>query len=117
MRLLQDESSGSLPGMICSPYQKASRWTSTVGNCQMAIIWFRLANIDGDSSWKESAKKATTFSRMLQARDIDSSSKGRQGALRGSFPGFLGYGRYWYMNWTQKFYLDALLAQMGVEIC
>jgi hypothetical protein len=47
---------------------------------------------------------------------MDHRDLGRRGAVRGSYPGHRGYGRFWYMNWTQKFYLDALLAECGTQI-
>ena len=116
MRALVNPETGALPGQIEAPYCSAAEWTSATGNAQMAVIWFRLAQITGDSSWQEPARAATRFNCSLQELDINSPNPGRRGGLRGSYPGHLGYGRFRYMNWTQKFHLDALLAQMGVYI-
>ena len=90
-------------------------WTSTTANAQMAIVWLRLAEHTGDITWRIAAERATAFNCALQ--ELDHPDPGRCGAVRGSFPGHIGYGRFTYMNWTQKFHLDALLAQMGIQVC
>ena len=116
MQLLQDPDKGSVPSKIGYPYRAITDWTSSPGNSQMAIIWFRLSQVTGDHAWREVAEKANQFNCFVQERDMRQADLGRRGALRGSFPGHRGMGRYWYMNWTQKFHLDALLAQLGVVI-
>jgi hypothetical protein len=78
----------------------------------MAIIWFRLAQITGDVVWRDAAQRALRFNCALQELDMRAWSSGQRGAVRGSYPGHLGYGRFWYMNWTQKFQLDALIEQL-----
>ncbi len=115
IRDLQDTKSGSIPGRIASPYRAAVPWTNTTANGQMAIVWFRLAEHTGDITWRIAAERATAFNCALQ--ELDHSDPGRCGAVRGSFPGHIGYGQFTYMNWTQKFHLDALLAQMGIQVC
>jgi hypothetical protein len=116
MLALQNPRTGSVPGQIVEPYAAAAEWTTGTGNAQMAIIWFRLAQIEPGRPWKEAALKANRFNLSVQELDMESRDPGRRGALRGSYPGHLGYGKFWYMNWTQKFHLDALLAQTGVSI-
>jgi hypothetical protein len=106
---------GAVPGQFAEGFQPLGNWTSMTGNSQMAIIWFRASEVTGEKEWKVPAKQANEFNRKLQ--DIDHSDPGRSGALRGSYPGHLGYGRYWYMSWTQKFSLDAFLAEMGASVC
>jgi hypothetical protein len=113
---LQCPKTGAIPGQIAPGYRSAVKWTSATGNAQMAIIWFRLAEIKGEPSWRNAAERANRFNCSLQELDLESPDPGRRGALRGSYPGHLGYGRFWYMNWTQKFHLDALLAEMGLSI-
>jgi hypothetical protein len=116
VRDLQDPDTGAVPGRIAPGYHSGATWTNTTGNAQMAIIWFRLAQITKEASWREPALKANGFNCSLQELDMKSRDPGRRGGLRGSNPGHCGYGSFWYMNWTQKFHLDALLAQMGINI-
>jgi len=115
MKQLQDQSTGAIPGKVDRPYRSAANWTTATGNSQMAIIWFRIAGISGDQGWESAAKKANQFNRSIQEIDFESRNPGRRGALRGSFPGHKGYGRFLYMNWTQKFHLDALLEELNLE--
>jgi hypothetical protein len=116
MRTLQDPKTGAVPGQISAGYHRGATWTNTTGNAQMAIIWLRLADITKDSSWREPGLMANAFNCSIQELDMESRDPGRRGGLRGSNPAHKGYGSFWYMNWTQKFHLDALLAQKGVKI-
>lgn len=112
---IQDPVTGAVPGQLGKGYRPTVSWTNTTANSQMAVIWFRLAEITGESSWVEYGRRANAFNRSLH--EIDSRNPGTRGAIRGSWPSHKGYGSYWYMNWTQKFFLDALLAETGVSIC
>jgi len=110
---LQDPQSGAVPGQIAAGFRPVGAWSSMTGNAQMAGIWLRLARITGDASWRDAAEAANRFDCRVQ--DLGHRDPGRAGGLRGSYPGHLGYGRFWYMNWTQKFHVDALLEQMGLS--
>ncbi len=111
---LQNRETGAFPGQISESFLAPADWTNLTGNAQMAIICFRLAAITGDDNWTGAGVLANHFNCSLQ--DMNHANPGRNGALRGSYPGHKGYGRYWYMNWTQKFHVDALLAQMGYTV-
>jgi len=114
-RVLQHQSeSGAFPGQFAQGYQPAVEWTNLTANCQMAVACYRLSAICKDETWCDHARKALRFCCGFQ--EIGHSDAGRRGALRGSYPGHVGYGRHWYMNWTQKFFLDALLSELGVVI-
>ena len=114
MQAIQNPISGAVPGEVAPGYVPAVSWTTCTGNSQMAVIWFRLAELMGDESWIAAAQGANRFNKSLH--EIDHPNPGRRGALRGSYPGHLGYCRFSYTNWTQKFFLDALLAEMGIRI-
>lgn len=110
----QNADTGALPGQFKNAWRPVGGWTSITGNAQMSIIGHRLSTLTGDETWRTKAQRATCLCRMLQ--EFDHVDAGRSGAVRGSYPGHLGYGQYRYMNWAQKFYLDALLCDVGVEI-
>jgi len=114
MYRLQNAETGAFPGQCAERWQPVGQWTSNTGNAQMAIVGHRLASLTGDTWFSRKARLATEFCRRLQ--EMDHRDLGRRGAVRGSYPGHRGYGRFWYMNWTQKFYLDALLAECGTQI-
>jgi hypothetical protein len=111
---IQDPATGAIPGQLGRGYRPVVRWTNTTANSQMAVIWFRLAEITGETHWLDHARRANAFNRSLH--EIDSRNPGTRGALRGSWPSHVGYGRYWYMNWTQKFFLDALLDEASISV-
>ena len=116
MRRLQDPETGLIPGQVGPGFERIVDWTSCTGNSQMAIIWYRIAEQDGDPKWMRAADLANRFNCQIQAYDLYHPNSARKGGLRGSVPGHRGYGKFWYMNWTQKFHLDALLAQMGATM-
>jgi hypothetical protein len=110
----QNPDTGQLPGQWTDGWRPVGDWTSNTGNAQMAVSAHRAATLTGEKAWRDKALHATEFCRRLQ--EFEHPDRSRRGAVRGSFPGHLGYGRFWYMNWTQKFYLDALLCEAGIEI-
>jgi hypothetical protein len=110
----QDPATGAVPGQLTNGYKPLVSWTNTTANSQMAIIWFRLTEITGEPYWTEYGRRANEFNRSLH--EIESGNLGTRGAVCGSWPKHEGYGQYCYMNWTQKFFLDALLAETGLSI-
>lgn len=116
IRSLANEQMGFVPGQIDTGYQSASDWTSSTGNAQMAIVWMRLGKITGDASWMKSAQRALGFNSRLQELDMGNRQGSYRGAIRGSFPGHLGYGKFWFMNWTQKYQLDGLIMLIEEEV-
>ena len=111
MRQVQDPATGALPGQLDRPYRSAADWTDTSANSQMAVLWFRLGDITGDPSWREAALSANVCNCSLQ--DIGHRNPVRRGGLPSSYPRHLGYQRFKYVNWGLKFFLDALMDQMG----
>ena len=111
---LQDPTHGGVPGRIARGYRAAVDWYNTTATAQMGIIWFRMAELTGDPSWAAYGRRANDFNRSLQ--ELESSDERIRGGLIGCWPVHAGYGRFWYMNWTQKFFLDSLLAETGVSI-
>lgn len=105
--LLQNPITGALPGKLKAPYLAASDWTTTTGNAQMAVIWYRLTELSGDTKWLPFANQAIGFNCRLQ--DMSSHHPNYRGGLIGCHPYSAGYGAYWFMNWNVKFQLDALL--------
>jgi folate-dependent phosphoribosylglycinamide formyltransferase PurN len=104
------ELTGSLPGELDSQW-KASRsdYACLTGNAQMALIWFRLAKIDGDARFINTAIKAVDLVKAAQA--MNSGDTGIRGGIPGSAP---VWGDYIYMalpNWAAKYFIDALRAK------
>ncbi|MGH8278676.1 MAG: hypothetical protein ACRETQ_03810 [Gammaproteobacteria bacterium] len=102
---------GALPGRLDANWRAAARWTCVTGNTQMAIVWQRLAGATGDRFGLPVAEKAISFS--LSVQNLDSKDDGVRGGLPGSHPLKGGYMKYRYPNWAAKFFMDALMLQMG----
>jgi hypothetical protein len=77
----------------------------------MAIIWLRLAAETGDSAWMPTAEKAIRFNLSIQ--DLSASEGGVRGGMPGSNPRSGGYMKHRYPNWAAKFFMDALMLQLG----
>ena len=104
------ELSGWLPGALNSRWKaSAADYACLTGNAQMALIWFRLAEIDGDKRFVNAALKAIDLVKLAQP--MDNSDAGIRGGIPGSAP---VWGHYIYMgipNWAAKYFIDALLAK------
>jgi folate-dependent phosphoribosylglycinamide formyltransferase PurN len=104
------ELSGWLPGELNSDW-KASRkdYACLTGNAQMALIWFRLATMNGDVRLINAAIKALDLIKAAQ------SMTNADGGIRGGVPGSAPlWGDYIYMglpNWAAKYFIDALIAK------
>ena len=64
--LWRDQETGAVPGQFREGFEPVGRWTSLTGNSQMAIIWFRAAEVTGEREWRLPARHANIFNRTLQ---------------------------------------------------
>ncbi len=104
------ELSGWLPGEIDHRWKAArSDYACLTGNAQMALIWFRLAELTGDMRFCNAALKAIDL--VSAAQPMDNSDPGIRGGIPGSAPIWGGYITMGVPNWAAKFYVDALLAK------
>jgi hypothetical protein len=104
---------GALPGRLDSGWCAASRWTCVTGNAQMAIIWQRLAKETGEQSWLPAAESAIRFNLSIQ--NLTATDAGVRGGMPGSHPQSGGYMKNRYPNWAAKFFMDALMLQLGAD--
>jgi len=102
---------GALPGRLDAEWKPASRWSCITGNAQMAIIWQRLAQETGDQAWRLPAEKANRFN--LSVQNLDAADPGVRGGIPGSHPIRGGYMAYRFPNWAAKFFMDAVMLQLG----
>lgn len=104
---------GALPGRLDSDWRAASRWTCVTGNAQMAIIWQRFAREAGERSWLPEAESAVRFNLSIQ--NLTAGDEGVRGGMPGSHPLSGGYMKNRYPNWAAKFFMDALMLQLGAS--
>ncbi len=98
-----------LPGMLSADWAGTTRWACLTGNSQMALIWFRLAEIGHPAGDEEAAR--TVLDRVLEAQDLGSGDLGIRGGIPGSDPPWGAYLRFVFPNWAAKFTIDALLEE------
>lgn len=106
---------GALPGRLDQYWRPAARWSCLTGNMQMAIVWWRLAGMSGQSQWRNSARRCSDFVQSTQV--LSHAEPGRRGGIAGSWPWGGGYMRWRYPNWAVKFFMDALIlsAEFGAD--
>lgn len=100
---------GRLPGMLGADWADTTRWACLTGNSQMALIWFRLAEIGHPAGDLEAAR--IVLDRVLEAQDLGSGDPGIRGGIPGSDPPWGAYLRFILPNWAAKFTIDALLEE------
>jgi hypothetical protein len=108
--LLQlQQKDGSLYGIYNSEWKNTVRWSCLVGDAQISVIWLRLFEITQDKKYFDAARKMNNFLKATQ--DLKSDNQGIRGGIKGSQPFWIGYGRFNYLNWAAKFFVDALLLE------
>lgn len=106
------EPSGRLAGRFHSNWRPAVRWSCLTGSVQIAHCWLMLFEATKDTRYLEAAKKANKFVRSLVKTTGDADIVG---GVQGSFPVGGAYGRYEYLNWAAKFFIDS--NRYEVELC
>ena len=100
---------GWMTGQFSERWEPVGDWCCLTGNAQMAIVWRTLAELDGNAEFAGAARRAVGFVARRQLRNHD--DPGVRGGVAGSSPIEGHYGRYQYLNWAAKFFVDALLLE------
>ena len=98
---------GFIPGQIDISGRAVNEYSCLTGNCQMMIIWYRMAKQFNDISMQQIADLALNY--VLRVHDIETSNKNIRGGLKGSHPIWGDYAPLAYPNWAAKFLIDALM--------
>lgn len=99
---------GALPGRIDGNLNGAVNWVCLTGNVQIAHCWLLLSEITGNRRFLEAGRAANQFVRRTV--DVEGPDDTR-GAIRGSYPISGEYGRFQYLNWAAKFFIDSNLLE------
>jgi hypothetical protein len=106
------ELSNFLPGMIGGDWSGRSRYACLTGNCQMALIWFRLHRRSANPHFVDAALKAIDLVKLAQP--MRNRNPGLFGGIPGSDPVHGDYIEGALPNWAVKFFIDALLEKRRV---
>jgi hypothetical protein len=106
------EQSTFLPGLIGGDWEGRSRYACLTGNCQMALIWFRLHRLSRNLRLVNAALKAIDL--VKSAQPIGNRNPGLHGGIPGSDPVSGAYIAGALPNWAAKYFVDALLEKRRV---
>ncbi|OGL41470.1 MAG: hypothetical protein A2042_01490 [Candidatus Schekmanbacteria bacterium GWA2_38_11] len=104
---------GSLAGRFDSNWRPTVRWSCLTGDAQISIIWLRLFEIFGKEKYYLAGKRINNYLKSVQ--DIKTKNKNIYGGIKGSYPIYGDYGKYQYLNWAAKFFIDALILEERVS--
>ncbi|HAT48982.1 MAG: hypothetical protein HQL07_17175 [Nitrospirae bacterium] len=108
--LAQVDPWGFLHGRFDDRWRPSGFSSCLTGSAQIAIVAYRMYQITGMMTYRNTADRIVNFLKGLQ--NITTQHPGIRGALAGSYPMFLGsYMTAGYPNWATKYFLDALMLQ------
>lgn len=105
-----------LPGTFDKNWVSKDNYTCLTGDAQLALMWLELFKYNGNPIFFNAAYQMLEFLKSTQSTESISPDSIR-GAIKGSYPIYgdlpknLGYCRYAYLNWSTKFFLDALIVE------
>jgi hypothetical protein len=87
----------------------ASRHACLTGYAQLAIVLYRIFQLTGDATYRNTADHL--LAAVARTQYLQDSSKPYYGAIAGSYPIYGRYAPLQYPNWATKFFIDGLLAK------
>lgn len=102
------KSDGFLPGRIKKDWSSGVSWACLTGTAQISYCWLKLYDITGIARFRDAGIVANRYVRETVSLQ---GSESTRGGVRGSFPIDGSYGRFEYLNWAAKFFVDANLLE------
>lgn len=99
---------GRLPGRLDAAWRAAVEWECLTGSVQIAHSWLLLHQATGDARYLDAARRTNARVRRLVRI---SGEADQAGGVKGSYPVDGDYGRFEYLNWAAKFFIDSNLAE------
>ncbi len=103
---------GFLPGRLYSDWQSAVSWACLTGSVQIAHCWLMLYQDTGEVRYREAAYSVNQYVRRTMKVEGPAETRG---AIKGSFPIQGWYGKYEYLNWSTKFFVDLNMLEKAVR--
>ncbi len=107
-----DVSTGYLPGRLLPDWGPAVAWSCLTGAVQIAHCWLLLYDITGNTTYRDAAFAANAYVRRTVNVNGESTTRG---GVKGSFPVDGAYGRFEFLNWACKFFIDANMLEKEVR--
>jgi hypothetical protein len=110
--LTAQRSDGSLPGELKSDWSSGASWACLTGIVQIAHCWLILFGATGERNYRDAASAANAFVRRTVSWDGPDDIRG---GVKGSFPIDGDYGRFEYLNWAAKFFIDSNQTELNLN--
>lgn len=104
---------GFLPARLDRNWKGTVSYACLTGNVQIAYCLFFLYNETKYAHFRDVAYKANEFVRRTVNFDINADV---YGGIKGSFPVSGDYGKYQYLNWAVKFFIDSNLMEQKIRM-
>lgn len=109
--LIDDE--GYLPGRWHKDWTPAVSWVCLTGAVQIAHSLLIIYMETGHDKYLETASKLNQYVRRTVR--LDGANEAMIGGIKGSFPIDGLYGRFEYLNWAAKFFIDSNMLEAEVK--
>jgi Prenyltransferase and squalene oxidase repeat len=103
---------GFLPGRLDPQWKGTVSWACLTGSLQIAHCWLLLYQQTRDPRFRDGAFLANQYVRRTIRLDGPLETRG---AIKGSFPITGDYGRFQYLNWAAKFFIDSNLLEQSIR--
>lgn len=104
---------GFISGRLNPNWTGAVRWACLTGSAQLAHCWLLLHQITGEASFLDAGRRANAYVRARVRVDGEPEVRG---GVKGSFPIDGEYGKFEYLSWACKFFIDANLLEQELSL-
>lgn len=108
-----------LPASFDNNWQSNDKYSCLTGDAQISLMWLEFFKLTKEKKFFNAASKMNEYLKSKQF--VQSPVKNINGAIAGSSPIYgeltknKGYCRFAYLNWSTKFFIDALLSEDHVR--
>jgi hypothetical protein len=103
---------GRLPGRLDHELKETVDWVCLTGSVQIAHCFLTIYRETAEPEWRDAAFALNRFVRRTVRTE---GPEGLAGGVKGAFPVWGDYGRYQYLNWAAKFFIDSNLREADVR--
>lgn len=110
---------GNIPALFDANWQAQSSYQCLTGNAQIADLFFHLHSLTNKTEYLQLGLKINR--RLKELQPISSLDPGIEGGIAGSYPIMgdilkgTGYCRGAILNWSTKFFIDALISELKIK--
>ena len=104
-----------IPGTFDSSWSSKDNYSCLTGDAQLSFVWAVLYKLTKDKQYLHGLRKINMF--LKSKNNVDHRNNNVRGSIPGSFPIYgdllkkSGYCRMSLINWSVKFYIDALISE------